>query len=50
MKKSKNMLGMGKFFFQPFIGRFAKLMEWIGDTTGVGARILIGCKMLTKRH
>ena len=50
MKKSKNMLGMGKFLFQPFIGRFAKLMEWIGDTAGVSAKILIGCTMLTKRH
>ena len=50
MKKSKNMLGMGKFLFHPFIGRFAKLMEWIGATAGVSAKILIGCTMLTKRH
>ena len=38
------------FLFQPFIERVAKLMEWIGDTAGVGASILIGCKMRTKRH
>ena len=50
MKKSKYMLGTGKFSFQPFIERGAKLMDWIGDTAGVGARILIGFKLRTKRH
>ena len=49
MKKSKNILGTGKFLFQPFIERSAKLMDWIGDTTGGGAKILIGFKMRTKR-